>query len=127
MFKYRGVAFIRQNIKLLFILVLPVYFHIIQTSILNKHTHFYANGLVVTHSHVADNEGDEPLNNHDHSQTEICLYCGLDIDLHISAEEIVLDLIVNNESANFIVEDVQIKYTSPRSQLIPRGPPCRIV
>lgn len=55
-------------------IVLLSYFFIAQTSIKTKHTHFYPNGVVVTHSHPIDANGDEPINNHKHSKAEICFF-----------------------------------------------------
>ncbi|NQU52826.1 MAG: hypothetical protein HQ522_09835 [Bacteroidetes bacterium] len=118
---------IRKNTKLLFILVLPVYSYIIQSSILNKHTHFYANGLVITHSHTFDLEGDKRANNHQHSQTEICLFCALNINLHEVASENSFDFSIDYKAGYYVVADVQIEYTSPNFQISPRDPPFLIV
>ncbi len=120
------VEFVRKNTKIFFILVLPVYFYIIQSSILNKHTHFFHNGLVVTHSHPFNMESDDPVNNHGHSQKEIYLFSVLNIDLHNSIIEYVIDFIAINNPETFIVADVRSEYYSPHFQIAPRGPPFRI-
>lgn len=107
--------------------MLPVYFYIVQNSILNKHTHVYSNGLVVTHSHTLDLDGDEPANNHEHSQTEICLYCGLSIDLHLVGIQAKIDFISVEKSAEYRSADTKSKYASYLQHSVTRGPPARIV
>ncbi len=120
------MEFIRKNTRVLFILVLPVYFLIIQGSILNKHTHFFSNGLVATHSHPLDKKSDDPVKSHDHSQSEICLFSVLNIDLHTATAEYFIDFKTPDNPGTFLVADIQIEYTSPNYQLVPRGPPSRI-
>lgn len=121
------MEFIRRNIKVLFILVLPAYLYIIQNSILNKHTHVYSNGLVVTHSHNLDLDGDEPANNHQHSQTEICLFCGLNIDLHVVESDQQINFEIVNRSTTYIVADTHSKYSSHYQHSVSRGPPDRFL
>ena len=118
--------FIRKNTKLLFILVLPVYFYIVQSSILNKHTHFYANGLVVTHSHSVDLNENEPINNHEHTQTEICLFYGINFDLYTVTPQNTVDFGIIDNIGTFAVYNIYCEYTSEISQTVPRGPPFRI-
>ncbi len=120
------MQFIRKNTKVLFILVLPVYFFIIQSSILNKHTHFYANGLVVTHSHPLDKNSDDPVKSHGHTQTEICLFSLLNINFHTATPEYRIDFKPSDNSETFVSIDFQSGYTSPIFQIVPRGPPSRI-
>lgn len=118
------MGFIRRNIKVLFILVLPVYLFIIQNSIQNKHTHVYANGLVVTHSHPIDR--DKPINSHKHSRTEICLFCSLNIGLHIVTSENIVVLKTKDVFVSYIVVNSQINYTTLQYQTALRGPPFLI-
>ena len=120
------MEFIRKNTKILFILVLPVYFVIIQNSILNKHTHFYANGLVITHSHPLDKNSDDPINSHDHTKTEICLFSLLNINLHTSTPENVIGFEPTEISEIILSTNIHFEYTSPNFQIAPRGPPFRI-
>ena len=120
------MEFIRNNTKVLFILVLPVYFFIIQSSILNKHTHFYANGLVITHSHPLNKNSDDPVKNHTHSQTEICLYSLLNINIHNATSEYIIDFKPSDYSETLVSLDIHIEYTSPNFHIAPRGPPSRI-
>lgn len=68
------VEHIRKNIKFLFVFILPVFFFIVQNSIQNKHTHFYANGIVVTHSHPLASKNGEPNKDHNHTKSEICFF-----------------------------------------------------
>lgn len=121
------MEFIRRNIKFVYILVLPVYFYIIQSSILNKHSHFYSNGLVVTHSHIIDSENDNPINDHDHTQTEICLYCDLNIDLHTVYNQVAIDFSISVKQKILFVEQNHFDYSTSIAQIAPRGPPFRMV
>ena len=121
------MQFIRRNIKVLFILVLPAYLYIIQNSILNKHTHVYFNGLVVTHSHNLDLGEDEAANNHQHSQTEICLFCALNIDLHVVGNDQQIDFEIFDRSTTYIVADTESKYSSHYQHSVSRGPPVRFL
>jgi len=75
------VEFIRRHSRLWFVLVLPMYLYIVNASIQNKHTHFYANGMVVTHSHPINSDKSEPANHHGHSKTEICFFSTLHFDI----------------------------------------------
>lgn len=121
------MEFIRRNSKVLFILVLPAYLYIIQNSILNKHTHVYSNGLVITHSHYLNLDGDEPANNHGHSQTEICLYSLLNIGLHIAGEDKPIVFEGVDVFTTYIVEDTQCKYSSHYQHSVSRGPPVQFL
>jgi len=120
------VEFIRKNTKVLFILILPVYFIIIQSSILNKHTHFFANGLVITHSHPLDKNSEDPINNHGHTKTEICLFSLLNINFHTVTPEYNIDFKPTEYSEAFISTNIQSEYISPIFQIVPRGPPFLI-
>lgn len=71
---------IRKNIRLLFVLVLPVYLFIVQSTIQNKHTHFFSNGIVITHAHPVDREKGAHNSDHRHTETEICLFQQLNFD-----------------------------------------------
>ena len=119
----KKVVFIRKNIRLLFVFVLPVYIYIVQSSIQNKHTHFYPNGIVITHSHPVDTETDRPISDHEHSKTEICLFQQLKINSLITSAEWTI------ESGEFyvvqkfvVVADENYKCTLFR-QPQKRGPP----
>ena len=116
------MQFIRQNIKFVFILVLPVYLYIVEISILNKHTHVYSSGLVVTHSHPLNSNSDEPLN-HEHSKSEINLFCSLNIDFHFAQEQSQLNDVAFEWIAERRTENEKITYNLVDYQLIPRGPP----
>lgn len=114
--------FIRRNIKFVYILVLPVYFYIIQNSILNKHTHVYSNGIVVTHSHGLDDENQNPLD-HQHSKSEINLFSDLNIDYHFSSEIVGVEVKSKNFSQSFFVVNENSNSSCHLLFLIPRAPP----
>jgi len=117
------VAFIRRHINILFVFILPVYFYIVQNSIQNKHTHVYANGIVVTHAHPINKGGESPINEHKHSEREICLYSSLHFDLYDALILIQLEVDLKEICTNyFIANDEVISYLH-FSNSIPRGPP----
>jgi len=113
------VEFIRENTKFLFILVIPVYFYIVQSSILNKHSHFNSNGLVITHSHPLDKD----VNNHDHTETEICFFANLHFDFFTFTPEIQIGNFENSSFQEYIIYDNKSTYSSTFLQIKLRGPP----
>jgi len=115
------VNLIRKHTNLLFVLILPVYLYIVQTSIQNKHTHVYANGIVVTHSHpTSDSDG----NDHKHSQREINLYSSLHSDLYDTPGLTAFNFEVPVVHVDYIVYNEQ-EVTIPVSRhTIPRAPPA---
>ena len=79
--KPKNLRFIRENRKLIFALVLPVYLFIVHSSITNRHTHFFANGIVIIHSHPFDHHGTGAAK-HNHTQKEICFYTSLNSEYY---------------------------------------------
>lgn len=119
----KKVVFIRKNIRLLFVFVLPVYFYIVQSSIQNKHTHFYSNGIVVTHSHPLDAKNNHPIGEHEHSQTEICLFQQLKIDSFINAVELNVEIKELFVERNCIFTNEEEYGFTITLQSLKRGPP----
>jgi len=118
---------IRKNIRFIFILVLPVYFFIIQNSLLNRHTHFYANGIVVTHSHPLNHEDGNHGEKHSHSKTEICFFQNIQIDYFRINTEFQIDFRNDSLLAKFLETNLFSNYTQPVIQFISRGPPHRFI
>lgn len=116
------MSFIRKHTNLLFVLILPVYLYIVQTSIQNKHTHVYANGIVVTHSHPLSG-GDNPIKNHKHSQREICLYASLHFDLYETPDLVAFDFEEPEIHADYFIYDEREKAVPVLLNTIPRAPP----
>ena len=116
---------IRKNIRLLFVFVLPVYIYIVQSSIQNKHTHFYPNGIVVAHSHPVDTENDDPLKDHDHTQTEICLFQQLKIDFFTVSVEMNIKPGEFFVARKFVIVDDEKHGRKLAWQPLKRGPPIR--
>ena len=117
------MPFIRRNTKILFILVFPVYFYIVQSSILNKHTHFYPNGMVVTHSHPTSHEDGAPIDDHKHSKTEICFYSLEKIDLFTFSQNLNIDFSNIEVDKNFVDLYQTHTYSTHFLISVPRGPP----
>ncbi len=89
------MVFFRKYIKFLYILCLLVYLFIAHQLIQNKHAHFYPNGKVV-HSHPLDKNSENPIDDHQHSKTEICFYQIANFDYFSHTNE--LQLILNSYS-----------------------------
>lgn len=121
--KCNSVAFIRRNINILFVFILPVYFYIVQNSIQNKHTHVHANGIVITHSHPFDSDNDKPISAHEHSKTEICLYSSLHLDYYTLSPLFNFKIELNERHKKFFIRDEQVDSNSSFLTIIPRGPP----
>ena len=117
---------IRKNIRFIFILVLPVYFFIVQNSLLDKHTHFYANGMVITHSHPLNHEDENHGAKHSHSKTEICFFQNLKIDYFRITPEIQVEFKNYTLITEFHDTNVCSNYPRPLIQFTSRGPPARI-
>jgi hypothetical protein len=117
------VIFIRKNSNLLFAFILPVFFFIVQNSIQNKHSHFYSNGIVVTHSHPVNNEKGSPINDHKHSEPELCLFQNLHIEYYTISDEIEIDFQRSLSPQNFFIQNEKKSYFSLYHQIIPRAPP----
>jgi len=117
------VVTIQKNIKFWFVIILPVYFFIVQNSIQNKHTHFYSGGIVVTHSHPVDSEKNQPINEHDHTRTEIVFFQQLNFDSYTTAPELRINkhefFVV---SKYFIADDKKHKFSFTHEPF-KRGPP----
>jgi hypothetical protein len=117
---------IRKNIRFIFILVLPIYFFIVQNSLLDKHTHFYANGMVITHSHPLNHEDENHGAKHSHSKTEICFFQNLKIDYFRITPEIQVEFKNDKLITEFHDTNVCSNYPRPLIQFTSRGPPVRI-
>lgn len=119
------VIFIRENIKFLFVFILPVYFFIVQNSIQNKHTHFYSNGIVVTHSHPLNEDDQKPINSHHHTETEICFFSQLNFDYYNFSPELQLLAVEPPEFIQPFLEKEGNYNSVSLFQSDPRGPPLQ--
>jgi hypothetical protein len=117
------VEFIRRNTNVLFVFILPVYLYIVQNSIQNKHTHVYANGIVITHSHPGCNTDGEG-NEHDHSQREICLYSSISFDFYEVSPLSQVEFIKPEYDCHFLIEDEIVDCVDHAIIRIPRAPPA---
>lgn len=117
------MIFIRKNINFLFVFILPVYFFIFQNTIQNKHTHFYPNGFVVTHSHPLDSGKSQPLQNHEHSKIEICFFFLVNFDYFSFAPELIFKLHGTPVNTNFFIHNENVRDFSFILQPFQRGPP----
>ena len=118
------MEFIRKHTNILFVFILPVYFYIVQNTIQNKHTHVYANGVVVTHSHPVDGGDEIPINEHDHTKSEICLYSSLHFDIdddNLSSPCLLAEL--SEEDYKYFVSDDELQKTEIFQKSRSRAPP----
>nr|WP_321487452.1 hypothetical protein [uncultured Draconibacterium sp.] len=113
---------IRKHTNFLFVLILPVYLYIVQNSIQNEHTHVYANGIVVTHSHPIS-RSDGPNNNHKHSQREINLYASLHFGLYETPDFVEFDFEIPATHIDYLILDEQEVAIPVSLHIIPRAPP----
>ena len=116
------LRFIREKRRLIFALVLPVYLFIVQASITNRHTHFYANGMVVTHSHPFDHHG-KSADKHSHSQKEICFYTALYCDLYQSEPDTLMPGFYGFNLLTSCSRQIVFLQDEISGQLWLRGPP----
>jgi hypothetical protein len=117
------VVFIRENIRLLFVLFVPVYFFIAQCSLQNRHSHISANGIVVTHSHPVKHADHEPINAHDHSESEICFYHLVHFDYFSVTPEIQFNFNRLVFTEQYLVTDTRNPLQNFSKQDFIRGPP----
>ena len=120
------MPFFRTNIKHILVLVLPIYFFIGYASIINKHTHFYANGIIITHSHPVKktNNPDFPINQHNHTTSKICFYYPSQSDKFIIPQTIQIDYEpVESQNKYLIVNENQESIAKLRL-IPPRSPPA---
>ena len=124
--KMTEVIFLKKNIKIFIVLFLAAYFYISYTSIMNRHTHFYPTGIVVTHSHPVDksNKDGIPFNQHDHSSTEICFFQCTSFDKVILPATISV-IYTPTEISSDYHPLVEIAALTPQiKKLPPRSPPA---
>ncbi len=117
------MVYIRKHSALLAVTVLLAYFFIAQTSIQNKHTHFYPNGVVITHSHPVNHNNNEPIQNHGHTKTEICFFNNVHFDFYNIAEPPSCFAHVNERPVVFHISDSRFVYSVFFIKSDPRGPP----
>jgi len=118
------VVFIRENIRLAFALFVPVYIFIAHTSLQNRHTHISANGIVISHSHPVNRPNREPINAHDHSDSEICFYHLVHFDYFSPSPETHSIIQENSAWEKFYVADEKGKQQFTLHQNFNRGPPA---
>lgn len=114
---------IRNHSALFALLTLLAYFFIAQTSIQTKHTHFYPNGVVITHSHPIHSEEDEPINQHHHSKSEICFFNNLQFQSYQISEPLGIQLISVEIQTEYFIADDEFFSSEQHLKPVPRGPP----
>ena len=120
------MIYIRKHSTLLALLTLLAYFFIAQTSIQTKHTHFYPNGVVITHSHPMHSNGEgngEPATKHHHSKSEICFFNNLQFHSYNISDPISIEVASREICLHYYVGNDSIKYGSDYLKIDPRGPP----
>lgn len=85
---------IRRYIKFGFVLLLPAYFAMLASSVLNRHTHMLPNGIMVTHSHpFAKNTNGEKKTNHQHSGKDFVFLQSFCVGFYLTTDN---TLVYNN-------------------------------
>jgi hypothetical protein len=107
----------------LLVFILPVFLFIVQNTIQNKHTHFYPNGIVITHSHPIPQNDGEPKKEHDHTKTEICFFHQVNFNYFTYPHQFEIPrAFVTNQLSYFLFNERKI--TSLCTELpVNRGPP----
>lgn len=114
---------IRKNTRFLFILILPVYFFIVQSTLLNIHTHVSKNGLIIVHSHPVSSKNGEPINKHHHSNVEICIYSQIHFDYYNIPPSIQIWFSDAVDSHEFFIYNESFLNSSGFHTKTLRGPP----
>jgi len=114
---------IRKYSALFSVLTLVAYFYIAQSTFKTKHTHFYPNGVVITHSHPVDTKDGKPINDHQHSRSEICFFNNLQLHVYDVSDQVVLPVLLSERSFHFIIADDTFEYQTEFLRISPRGPP----
>jgi len=117
------VIYIRKHSALLVLLTLLSYFYIAQTSIQTKHTHFYPNGVVITHSHPMHSEGNESKTNHHHSKSEIVFFNNLQFHSFTISEPPTIQVVSMDVCHDYYIGNDIVKHGSEYLKIDPRGPP----
>lgn len=119
------MQFQRKNIRIFILLFLSVYFYLGYTSIINRHTHFFPNGIIITHSHPFDKgkDSNKSANQHNHSSTEIHLFQNLPFDKVIIPSTITVNCNSFEISNEYFPLIENLVTESPISEIPPRSPP----
>lgn len=80
---------LRKHIRFLAVLLIPVYFVVLGSSIKNRHTHVLPNGLVITHSHPFTDDNGQPVK-HGHTRNQILFLQLFTFDFFDSSPETFL-------------------------------------
>ena len=80
---------LRKHISWLALLLIPVYFLVLGSTVKNRHTHVLPNGMVITHSHPFTDSNGKPIQ-HGHTSNQIVFFQLFTFDFFESASEAVL-------------------------------------
>ncbi len=114
---------IRKYSAFFSLLTLLAYFYIAQSNFRTKHTHFYPNGVVVTHSHPVDTKDGKPINDHHHSRSEICFFNNLQLHFYNVPDQVALPVLLPEQNVEYVVAKDDFKYQTDYLKVNPRGPP----
>jgi hypothetical protein len=117
------MVFIRENSKLFYAFMVVLYFLTVQQSLNTRHTHTYANGTVITHSHPIDHENGKPIQDHDHTSAEICFYHQVNFDYYTypGTPQIILQDFPFPQDHPLLDEIAHFQYAPQKP--VSRGPP----
>lgn len=119
------MEYIRKNIRIILLLLLPLYFLVVQSTITTRHTHVLANGLVVTHYHpFFSGETDTPFKDHGHSEKELRILALLHFEFYATPDPVAAIFEPVELHYEYLVSwQEQFNNRSNYSKIIPRGPP----
>jgi hypothetical protein len=80
---------LRKYISILALLLIPVYFLVLGSSVKNRHTHVLSNGVVITHSHPFTDSNGKPIQ-HGHTRNQIVFFHLFTFDFFDSSPTVFL-------------------------------------
>lgn len=80
---------LRKHISWLALLLIPVYFLVLGSSVKNRHTHVLPNGVVITHSHPFTDSNGKPIQ-HGHTRNQIVFFQLFTFDFFDSSPTVFL-------------------------------------
>jgi len=120
------VVFIRNNSKLFYLFVVLLYIFIVQQTLNNRHSHFYTNGLVVTHSHPTNREEGKPIQDHHHTTNEIYFYHQVNFDYFTHTGVFQITFQVFTCPQDYLLTDDAIHFQYALQHPETRGPPASL-
>lgn len=119
------MVYFRENIKFLYVLLIPVILAIGNQSLQNKHAHFYSNEIIV-HSHPLEKSNEDPITTHNHTKAEIFFYNLIEFDYYTHPGEQFPESEACSSPGFFLSVEEQSAYIVWLYNTDSRDPPAKI-